>query len=165
MTNVRPATKEDIDALCQLYSDFHEFHVQGVPKRLETLRNVWDEEKVKLAARLQEVIGSNDSAILVAEDKRVLLGFSELYLREDGRARAKPARRHCHLQSMFVAQSLRRRGIGRQLLSSSESWAQSRGASEIRLDIWEFSEGPLAFYERFGYGTYRRSLVRELDKK
>jgi GNAT superfamily N-acetyltransferase len=162
MIDFRTANEEDIDTLCDLYLDFHEFHVAGVPERLETIRRVWDDERVRLAGRLQEIIGNSDSAVLVAEEEGNLLGFCELYVREDKRVRGRVARRYCHLQSMFVTRQRRRTGIGRRLLAASESWAKSQDASEMRLDTWEFPEGPLGFYERCGYRTYRRSLTRDL---
>ncbi len=34
MTLIRRATRQDIDALIDLYNVFHQFHVQGVPKYL-----------------------------------------------------------------------------------------------------------------------------------
>jgi hypothetical protein len=39
---------------------------------------------------------------------------------------------------------------------------KANGASEMRLDVWEFAAGPLEFYERLGYRTLRRALVREI---
>jgi len=162
MIEVRPATVRDVTMLCELYRDFHEFHVRGMPTRLETLTPVWEDEKAKLAARLRDVIGNPDSEVLVAVEGGRLLGLSEVYLCEDEPVRGRVSRRYCHLQSMFVASERRRKGVGRLLLSASESWAMARGLSEIRLDMWEFPEGPLEFYERCGYRTYRRSLARDL---
>jgi GNAT superfamily N-acetyltransferase len=163
MLTVRPATERDISALCDLYLDFHEFHVKAVPARLASIRDVWEEEKERLAVRLSEIIGDSNSVVLVAEDEGELRGLSELYLREEEETRGRVGRRYCYVQSMFVVRSRRGEGIGRMLLSASESWARAGGACEMRLDVWEFSEGPLAFYERFGYGTCRRSLARDLD--
>jgi hypothetical protein len=32
----------------------------------------------------------------------------------------------------------------------------------MRLEIWEFPDGPLPFYQRLGYRTIRRTLAKEL---
>jgi GNAT superfamily N-acetyltransferase len=156
------ATSKDINALCDLYRDFHEFHAERLPNRLVSLSNLWEDEKVRLAQRLNEIIESTDSEVLIAKREGKVVGLSELYLREDKEVGGRVAKRYCHLQSMFVAEPHRRGGLGRLLLSSSESWARSRGAAEIQVDVWEFAEGPAEFYERCGYRTYRRSLVRSL---
>jgi GNAT superfamily N-acetyltransferase len=162
MTDVRPATERDVPALCDLYLDFHEFHAERLPLRLSSLRHGWKTEKVSLAERLREILHDPDSAVLLAEVDGELVGFSEIYVREDDQTAARPACRYSYLQSMFVRESHRRAGVGRDLLSASETWSKSRGAAELRLDVWEFPEGPAGFYEACGYRTYRRSLTRRL---
>jgi GNAT superfamily N-acetyltransferase len=47
-------------------------------------------------------------------------------------------------------------------MAAAERWAQEHGAVEMRLQIWEFDGDPLPFYERRGFRTLRRTLVREL---
>jgi GNAT superfamily N-acetyltransferase len=49
-------------------------------------------------------------------------------------------------------------------MDEAETWARERGAEEMRLDIWEFDDGPLTFYEKRGYGTVRREMVRRLNR-
>jgi GNAT superfamily N-acetyltransferase len=162
MIDIRPATESDIAALCDLYRDFHEFHAERVPTRLVSLLGVWENEKTGLAKRLRTIIAGPDAAMLLAEEGGEIVGLSELYLRQDEEAGGRAARKYCHLQSMFVPEPHRNCGIGRLLLSASESWARSRGAAEIQVDVWELPEGPGGFYERCGYRTYRRSLERSL---
>jgi len=50
-TSFRPATKHDFETLCQLYYDFHEYHVCGVPNRLRSLgeRDKWDRTRFREA--------------------------------------------------------------------------------------------------------------------
>jgi GNAT superfamily N-acetyltransferase len=162
MTVVRPAAESDILALCDLYLEFHEFHAEWIPVRLCSLRPVWSAEIAGLEERLREIIAGSDADILVAEAEGKISGLSEIHLREDEGTSARPAARYCHLQSMFVPEDRRGSGIGRRLLAASESWARARGAKEMRLDVWEFDEGPSRFYEKHGYRPYRRSYVRSL---
>ena len=163
VVGVRVAGREDIDSLCDLYAGFHEFHAEGVPSRLASLADLWPVERAALASRLRELISVSEAAVFVAEQDGEVLGFAEVYVRDDESTPARVARRHGHLQSMFVVSSCRNRGIGGKLLASCEAWARSQGAEEMRLDIWEFPDGPLGFYERQGYRTVRRNLARELD--
>jgi GNAT superfamily N-acetyltransferase len=62
----------------------------------------------------------------------------------------------------MVDERFRGRGVGAWLMETAQEWARERGAFEMRLEIWEFEAGPLRFYERCGYRTLRRMLVREL---
>jgi GNAT superfamily N-acetyltransferase len=47
-------------------------------------------------------------------------------------------------------------------MAAAEAWARERGATELRLDAWEFAAGPLPFYESLGYQTIKRTLVKPL---
>jgi len=160
---VRAAADDDIDALCGLYADFHEFHVRRVPSRLASLSGAAPAERAALVSRLRDLIAASDAAVFVAEQDGRILGLAEVYVRDDEPTPSRVARRHGHLQSMFVVSDRRDAGIGRALLATCESWARSRDAEEMRLDVWEFAEGPLGFYERTGYRTIRRRLVRKLE--
>jgi GNAT superfamily N-acetyltransferase len=159
---VRPARIADIESLCSLYAEFHEFHLRGLPERLTTMGGSGADRRARLHARLREIISVHDSVIFVAERGGHQIGLAEVYLRHDEPGRGLIPRRFGHLQSMVVREEDRRAGVGAALLEASEAWARAGGASEMRLDIWEFPEGPLLFYERCGYRTLRRTLVRRL---
>jgi len=58
---VRPADDGDIEALCEIYYDFHEFHVRGVPTHLRSLgdRARWDRSSHRaLSPRLRKCVGT-----------------------------------------------------------------------------------------------------------
>lgn len=161
--SVRPAAIEDIESLCSLYAEFQEFHVRALPERLASAYGSSADERARLSARLREIILAGDSAIFVAEAAGRGIGLAEVYLRRDEPDHGIVPRRFAHLQSMVVREEHRRAGVGVVLLQAVEAWARAGGASEMRLDIWEFPGGPLEFYERSGYRTLRRTLVRELE--
>lgn len=158
-TVIRQADTYDLEALSRLYAEFHEFHVCGVPDRL--LRS--DSSRIaELHAAIQKIIDNKDAVILVAEVDGRLVGLGEVYIREDPPNPLKVQHRYGHLQSMIVTEAYRGRGIGTKILEAVEQWAKERSAAEVRLDTWEFKEGPLGFYEKRGYNTLRRTLVRKL---
>ncbi|KPK64497.1 hypothetical protein AMJ83_01955 [candidate division WOR_3 bacterium SM23_42] len=156
---VRQADKRDLDALCRLYLEFHEFHVRGIPARL---RRPVGYDNDELCTRIEKVIGSSDSVILVIEADSRVVGFAEVYMKQDEANQYRISYRYGHLQSMMVSEGHRKRKLGRQLLEAAEQWAKERNADEMRLDIWEFKEGPLRFYKKSGYQTLRRMLMRKL---
>jgi GNAT superfamily N-acetyltransferase len=156
------AEESDVERLCDLYRDFHEFHARAVPTRLASLAGGDPTERAGPASRLREIMAAPDAALFVADVGTGIAGFGEIYVRETEPARALVKRRYAHVQSMFVSSQDRHRGIGRAPLAECETWAQSMGVCEITLDIWELPDGPLRFYERHGYRTIRRSLTREL---
>jgi hypothetical protein len=50
-------------------------------------------------------------------------------------------------------------GIGDKLLPAAQVWGHIRKAVEIHLDIWGFTAGLLAYYEKQGYHTLRRTFT------
>ncbi|NTU81612.1 MAG: GNAT family N-acetyltransferase [Chloroflexales bacterium] len=160
---IRPAEAADCDALCELFLDFHDFHTRGVPDRLTTMRDPAGRHREELAARLASLAAGHGSNLIVAELDGELAGVVEVYLRQSDPSAPVVPRKYAYLQSLMVAEHARGEGLGALLLAAAEAWARDRGASEIQLDVWEFPDGPLSFYERHGYHTMRRSLVRRLS--
>jgi ribosomal protein S18 acetylase RimI-like enzyme len=156
---IRPATEQDIDALVPLYADFHEFHVHGVPDRLR-LPDTPDE--IPLRTALREILRRTDAQIFIADFENKLIGFAEIYLRLDEPHPLRVPHRYGYLQCLLISEPFRKSGLGKQLISSAHQWAKEQQATEVHLDVWEFADGPLHFYEKLGYRTLKRHLVTDL---
>jgi len=159
---VRLAKLEDMETLCNLYMEFHQFHVRGVPDRLVSLDKIDSHHSDELHRNIEKIINDEKSVIFVAQINNRMMGLAEVYLRKDELHPAKVSCTYGHLQSLVVTEASRQYGVGKLLVGVAEKWAQEKGAVEMRLDIWEFREGPLRFYEKLGYRTLRRNLVRKL---
>ncbi|MEZ4870498.1 MAG: GNAT family N-acetyltransferase [Caldilineaceae bacterium] len=159
---IRLAHRQDIAPLCRLYHEFHEFTVRSVPDRLQSLGDYEWFNASALSLSLQKLIDALDVALWVAEVNGAVVGLAEVYLREDEARAETVAYRYGYLQSLMVQRRWRGQGIGAQLLAAAETWSREQGATELRLETWEFDQGPLRFYERQGYRTLRRTLVRTL---
>jgi GNAT superfamily N-acetyltransferase len=159
---VRRANAGDLNQLCRLYVAFHEFHVRGVPERLMSLGAPEHFDCTDLIASLQRLLDQSDVALFVAADATHVSGLVEVHLRQDEESGAKIAHRYGYLQSLMVQDAFRHQNIGRHLLEAAQQWASQHGATEMHVDVWEFPAGPLPFYERLGYRTLQRTLVRSL---
>lgn len=157
---IRPAMEQDIDGLVSLYIEFHEFHVLRVPDRL---RKPDSYDEMALHDALQDLLRRNDAQIFVADDEGKLAGLAEVYLRQDEPHPLTIVHRYGHLQSLIVSALYRKSGLGRQLVAAVQQWAKEHQATEIQLDVWEFPEGPLQFYEARGYRALKRHLIVDLD--
>ncbi len=156
---IRQANQNDLEQLTKLYGEFHEFHARRLPDRI--VRS--DRSRIpELHTAIQKIIADEHAAIFVAEVSGQLVGLAEVYLREDVPNSLKLPYTYGHLQSMVVTEAYRGSGIGTRILEAVEKWTKENDAAEIRLDTWEFAEGPLGFYEKRGYRTLRRMLVRKL---
>ena len=57
-----------------------------------------------------------------------------------------------------VDRDCRRQGIASKLIAFIKNHAKERGFSRIELNMWEFNQDALAFYEAVGFETYRRYM-------
>jgi GNAT superfamily N-acetyltransferase len=60
-----------------------------------------------------------------------------------------------HVRILWVSQTLRGRGFGRQLLEAAEQRATERGCRHVFLESFSF-QAP-GFYEKLGYRTFARA--------
>jgi ribosomal protein S18 acetylase RimI-like enzyme len=159
---IRPVNNRDIEALCEIYYDFHEFHVCGVPTHLRSLgaRERWD--RSHLIGALGKIMQSDDSEIFVAKVAGKLAGLIEVYVRQDADEATLVQHQYVELQSLMVLSPFRRNGIGTQLVGVARQWAQEKGATEMRLGVWEFNEAAREFYEAVGFKTLKWRMVAEL---
>ena len=145
-----------------MYFEFHEFHVRGLPGRFVTLGAPDEFACSGLSANLQRILDDQKAAIFIAEVAGKCVGLVEVYIREDEPNPMRVEYRYGHLQSLMVLDGFRRQGIGTLLVKAAEKWAGGRGATEMRLDTWEFPGDPVHFYEAIGYRTLRRKLRHQL---
>ena len=164
--SLRVATLQDLQSLPNIYKEFHNFHAESIPDRLVSITDQQDgRDETNLFQKLNKIIQSEDSEIFIAEANREPIGLAEIYLRQDEINPLTVPYRYVYPQSLIITNSYRRQGIGTQLMKMVEGWAKERGVSEIRLDIWEFNEGPLPFYRQMGYQTLKRTMVHQICKE
>lgn len=156
---VRIALPSDAAAAADLIIEGHEFHARALPERL-LVPDSYELEELHLT--LLSIIGRDDAAILLAEVDGSPVGLAELYMREDVSTPVRGGLKYAYVQNLLVTEKQRRGGAGTALMTAVEAWARSMDAAEVQLDVWEFDAGPLPFYQRLGYGTLRRKMVKSL---
>ena len=131
---VRPITEEDLAEWFRLRS------------------MLWDatgEDDHK--AEMLDILDHTDTQLVIVADAGDgrLAGFLEASIR--------PFVEDCesdnvgYLEGWFVDPEYRRRGLGRALVSAAETWARSRGATEMASDAEIGNEDSLSAHLRLGY--------------
>lgn len=161
---LRIAGVQDIKFLAGLYAEFHNFHARYIPDRLICVQEKPDvREGNDLYRRLKKIIQNKNSAIILAETDQGPIGFAEIYILQDEPSPHTVAYQYGFLQSLAVINGHRRQGIGTRLVNAIEQWAKEKDAHEVRLELWEFEEGPLPFYELMDYRTLKRTMIHQID--
>lgn len=162
---IRNATVQDIKSLAELYAEFHNFHASYLPDRLRKISvQPVLYEAADLYQKLRSIIESEKSEIVVAKAGEQIVGLAEIYIQQDNANTLTVPYCYGLLQSLVVTSEHRRQGVGALLVKAIEQWAKKKGAHEIRLDLWEFGEGPLPFYEQMGYRTLKRTMTHQITE-
>ncbi len=171
---IRRATKKDVLKLSELFRQEIEYH-QRLASYYELLTDfdwiVYTEQKLK----------DRDRLILVAESGEGLAGFMVVkimdyppnnryksilrWIRHGLKKNASlpiKTKRWGVIEGCYVIPSLRRQGIGSQLVLSAMKWFQSRQISRIELSLVARNKEGEAFWEKSGFKTFRLSLSRDI---
>ena len=96
--------------------------------------------------------------LVVAEDDGEICGFALLHEIRKPENPYKLAEQYLDVDEFGVAASHRRQGVGTALIDFCKAQARARGFDRLELNMWEFNQNALAFYEAAGFTTYRRYL-------
>ena len=110
---------------------------------------------------LEAQCAAHDGCVLVAVSGDEVVGFACVVASTHGDSPDDPAV-FAWVHDIFVGAANRRQGVGAALLAAAESFARSRGATELRLGVLERNEDARAFYRGRGFRDYLRILSRPL---
>ncbi|MFD2177710.1 GNAT family N-acetyltransferase [Veronia pacifica] len=144
---ITKATLEDAEHIAQLFDAYRVFYQQ--------------ESDVRLAESfIFERLKNYESVIFVARSiNGEWLGFTQLYPSFS----SVSAHRIWILNDLFVAETARRLGVGKQLMNAAKHFANETGAMGIALETAEDNHSAQALYESLGYqqtgGVYHYFLT------
>lgn len=152
---VRPATADDFDALLELSIEADQLHQTLVPGIFRAT-----ELPYLSRALVEQLVAEPNTVLLVADRDGRTIGFVVANAKATGDSPALVARRYVYVAMLAVLGRERRGGAGRALIEAVERWAAEHGICEIELNVWEANADAVAFYERLGYSTQRRTMWR-----
>lgn len=154
---IRTATQADLPRVNELRRQVNDLHVAGKP---DVFRPGFGEA---LQQHLHTVFAQDDHEVLVAETEEGVVGFALLrFIDHPGSPYRLPAR-FLAVEEFGVDEGFRRQGIGRALFAAIRGVARERDVKRIELNMWEFNEDALNFYESIGFSTYRRYMEFTID--
>ena len=149
---IRLAVQADKAAINELRRQVKLLHTAGKP---DFFAPGFPQE---LADYLNVIFAQENGEVVVAEQDGQIVGFACLSYVERPASVFRNALRYCDIDELGVDERFRRQGIGRAMIDFIRARAADRGFSRIELNMWEFNEGALKFYESMGFRTYRRYM-------
>lgn len=104
-----------------------------------------------------------DKDIIVAERDGVICGFACVEYIERPQSPYNLERKFYHVSEFGVDTAFRRQKVATELFAFMREHARKKGFGRIELDMWEFNEGALKFYESVGFCTIRRYMECSLE--
>ena len=141
---IRFATENDIPRLGDLLRQVCLVHHKGRPDLFNVGRKYTDEELVMLL---------QDSArpILVAvDDTDRVTGYCFCVYQQPAPGGALKPVKTLYIDDLCVDETVRGKGIGRQLYEAALAMAKENGCYNLTLNVWSCNPSALKFYERMG---------------
>ena len=148
----RFAKEEELPRVNELRKQVNDLHVAGRP---DVFKPGFPDE---LRNYLYTIWNDPEQEIVVDEKDGVLRGFAVLH------HIVKPENPFMHVRDFLdidefcVDEACRRQGAAREMIDFIRDYAKEKGFHRIELNMWEFNQDALAFYEAMGFSTYRRYM-------
>jgi diamine N-acetyltransferase len=155
--SIRKATAEDYTVLCDLFAEVDALHRDNLPHIFQKPNGlVWEHDYY------EGLITDENVGLFVVEIGQKLIGFVHAVIREAPAIPIFMPRRYAVVESIGVRSEFLKQGIGRRLMDTVHAWAIAKGATTIELNVYEFNQTALGFYQRLGYEALSRKMSRAL---
>ncbi len=153
---IRPATREDLSRILELWDELMSFHSQRDP--------FWNRCK-QAESRFADFIGKSmteaDKFVPVACVNGRVVGYAHAAIQEHPPVLVNP--RYGQIMEISVTQGLRRTGIGQRLVESILEWFRSRNLSRIEVRMHSVNEISTRFWAKLGFRPYLITSYLELN--
>ena len=154
---IRYAEKEELDAVNRIRKQVNDIHKAGRPDIFRA--DGWDSIRDLVYRRFEE----EGSGLIVAVHGTEIMGFAQVQYIIKPLSTYNKARKIYHIEEFGVDEKYRRMGVASAIIKFAREDAARRGFPKLELDMWEFNEGALAFYESAGFSTFRRYMECDAD--
>ncbi|MBQ3265746.1 MAG: GNAT family N-acetyltransferase [Ruminococcus sp.] len=153
---IRFAERDDLEKVNDLRRQVNELHVKGKP---EVFKGGFPKE---LSEYVYEIFDDPLKKIVVYDSGGAILAFAVLNHITKPENPFMFVRDYLDIDEFGVDEANRRKGIAAQMIAFIRDFAKNEGFSRLELNMWEFNQDALEFYEAVGFTTYRRYMEMDL---
>ena len=146
------AEENELDRINDLRKQVNDVHVEGKP---DVFKPGFGEE---LKDFIKVIWNDPEQSIVVAESEGDICGFAVLHHINKPENPFMYERDFLDIDEFCVEKDHRRQGVASALIEFIKTYAKDQGYKRIELNMWEFNQDALAFYEAAGFETFRRYM-------
>ena len=154
--DVRPATRDDLDALASLRPYVHDKHARAHPDnfKLTTAEAARDEAEAWL--------GQPNTYVLLATLDGEPIGYLRAEIFDRPERELMHRRRILYIDQIALKDGRRGRGHGKRLLAAGVALARELDIAIVELDVYHFNKDARAFFVSQGFAPSRERLIHVL---
>ena len=153
---IRRARPEDGEIVSKLLYQVASIHHEGRPDIFKPASKKYTQNE------FIELICMKDFAILVAEDEnKKVHGYAFCKVKCFETSVVQPYR-SLYIDDICVDKDSRGKHVGTALFEAVKTLAKELDCDNIELNVWDFNESAMAFYEKMGMTTQRRCMELKL---
>ena len=156
--NIRKASAEDYNPLCELFDEIDSLHRDNLPKIFKR-----PDGPARELDYFMGLISGENIGLFVAEVEGNIVGFVHTIIIDTPNIPVFVSRRFAIVDSIIIKSGFQHQGFGRLLMDKMQEWSISKGATSIELNVYEFNSNAISFYDRCGYNTFSRKMSKVLD--
>lgn len=149
---IRFAKEDELERINVLRKQVNDLHVEGKP---DVFKPGFNEE---LQNYVYYIFKDPEQKIVVADKDGEICGFAILHHIYKPENPFMKVRDFLDIDEFCVDEKHRREGIATAMVEFIKNFAKEQGYHRLELNMWEFNQDALAFYEAAGFKTFRRYM-------
>ncbi len=143
---IRNSNPNDTESVYRLLCIIAELHKNGRPDMFPNLTSKYTSKEV------HERLSKEENGVFVAEQDGKVIGYVFCDIIKEGNGLT------LYIDDLCVDPEVRRCGVGRMLIDKAREYASQKGCALLMLNVWEFNESAVEFYEKYGFTTRTRHM-------
>lgn len=154
MAFIRQATMHDFNGISQVLEEVDALHRDALPHifRVPPVFPARSREKIA------ELLSDSNCLILVAEIDKQTVGVNIAKICSAQNEPIMLPRQYVSIGPIAVSSAFQEQGIGKELMERAINWAREKQITQIELNVFEFNQKAIAFYEHLGFITLSRKM-------
>ena len=153
---IRFAKKEELEKVNLIRKQVSDLHSEGRPDIF------YPDFKGEICNCIYDIFNDETKKIIVAVEKAEICGMAIIQEIRKPAGVYQKARDYIEIDQFGVKDTFRRQGVATKLIDFIKEYARAQGFPKLELNMWEFNQDALAFYEAVGFNTYRRYMELEV---